>query len=311
MLTIPLLEDDYPNLWQAQQLGSPAEALALLHNPVFRLRATSFWIMYLLWQVGNLAPVVLPPGESAAAHRQYLAAVRDMPGVAADARRGLLGGSLFRRGRGSPGSGDVVFGHQRTAAVSVRHGRAMVLAELRGARPELGTATGGVGLFALALLSKESAVVILPLLAAGRRAQGSGGGRRSAWFPTWRWRRWRWRTVAASRSISFRFYRRQLQPARAVLDHLAAQLLAGVVDLGPGGGGRRSAGARPCAPPVGARWRWRGSGSALAPYSFLTYSTPDSQPPDVPGQRRPGDAGGPGDGALASARGSRRGGWRR
>ena len=34
-LTIPLLEDDYPNLWQSQQLGSPADALALLHNPVF------------------------------------------------------------------------------------------------------------------------------------------------------------------------------------------------------------------------------------------------------------------------------------
>src|SRR5580658_6075903 len=58
MLTIPLFEDDYPNLWQSQQLGSPADALALLHNPVFRQRATSFWIMFLLWKVGKLAPLV-------------------------------------------------------------------------------------------------------------------------------------------------------------------------------------------------------------------------------------------------------------
>ena len=58
MLSIPLFEDDYPNLWQAQQLGSPAEALALLHNPVFRLRATSFWIMFLLWRLGKVAPLV-------------------------------------------------------------------------------------------------------------------------------------------------------------------------------------------------------------------------------------------------------------
>src|SRR5580693_3393090 len=57
-LTIPLFEDDFPNLWQAQQYGAPADALTLLHNPVFRLRATSFWIMFLLWRVGKLAPLV-------------------------------------------------------------------------------------------------------------------------------------------------------------------------------------------------------------------------------------------------------------
>jgi len=58
MFGIPLLEDDYPNLWQSLQLGSPADAVALLQNPVFRLRATSFWVMFLLWQVGKVAPLV-------------------------------------------------------------------------------------------------------------------------------------------------------------------------------------------------------------------------------------------------------------
>jgi hypothetical protein len=58
LLTIPLFEDDFPNLWQAQQLGSPAEALTLLHNPVFRMRATSFWLMFLLWKLAKVAPLL-------------------------------------------------------------------------------------------------------------------------------------------------------------------------------------------------------------------------------------------------------------
>ena len=44
-------------------------------------------------------------------------------------------------------------------------------------------------------------------------------------------------------------------------------------------------------------------GIALAPYSFLTVFDANSQPPDVPGQRRPGDAVRIGDGALAGAGG--------
>src|SRR5580704_13076187 len=58
LLTIPLFEDDFPNLMQAQQYGAPADALTLLHNPVFRLRATSFWIMFLLWRAAKLTPLV-------------------------------------------------------------------------------------------------------------------------------------------------------------------------------------------------------------------------------------------------------------
>jgi len=57
-LTIPLLEDDYPNLLLSQQLGGPAEIAALFHNPVFRLRATSLWIMFALWPVAKLTPLV-------------------------------------------------------------------------------------------------------------------------------------------------------------------------------------------------------------------------------------------------------------
>ena len=56
LLTIPLIEDDYPNLWMALDLGRPAGAVALLRNPVFQMRATSFWAMYALWGIARLAP---------------------------------------------------------------------------------------------------------------------------------------------------------------------------------------------------------------------------------------------------------------
>lgn len=39
-LSLPLIEDDYPNIAQALQFGSPAMALA---NPIFRVRATFYW----------------------------------------------------------------------------------------------------------------------------------------------------------------------------------------------------------------------------------------------------------------------------
>jgi hypothetical protein len=53
-LRLPLIEDDYPNLAQAQQIGF-AGAVA---NPVFRLRATSTWLMLALWDSVRLTPFV-------------------------------------------------------------------------------------------------------------------------------------------------------------------------------------------------------------------------------------------------------------
>lgn len=49
-LGIPLIEDDYPNINQALAYGSLDGAPALFRDAVFRLRATSYWAMFLLWQ---------------------------------------------------------------------------------------------------------------------------------------------------------------------------------------------------------------------------------------------------------------------
>jgi hypothetical protein len=56
LLSLPLIEDDYPSLAQAQVLGGPHQLADLAHNAVFRVRATSVWSMYWLWQAFHLKP---------------------------------------------------------------------------------------------------------------------------------------------------------------------------------------------------------------------------------------------------------------
>jgi hypothetical protein len=51
MLSIPLIEDDYPNLWESHSYGPAAALPVLLHNSVFRLRATTYWTMWPLWRL--------------------------------------------------------------------------------------------------------------------------------------------------------------------------------------------------------------------------------------------------------------------
>jgi hypothetical protein len=53
-LDIPLIEDDYPNLFEAQRYGPPSGLAALAGSPVARMRATSYWSMYWLWNVFHL-----------------------------------------------------------------------------------------------------------------------------------------------------------------------------------------------------------------------------------------------------------------
>lgn len=52
-LSLPLMEDDYPNIAQALDFRSLA---APLLNPVFRVRATSYWAMSALYRAFQLAP---------------------------------------------------------------------------------------------------------------------------------------------------------------------------------------------------------------------------------------------------------------
>ncbi len=160
MMTIPLLEDDYPNLWQSQQLGSPADALELLRNPVFRLRATSFWIMFLLWKVGKLAPLVY----RLTSLLLHIANTWLLYGIC------LAWPRMRAAAFWAAGFFAVAEGHQEAVMwfsainelLQFLFGMGALWCWLRGDR--WGLRLVGVPLFALALISKESAVVMLPLL---------------------------------------------------------------------------------------------------------------------------------------------------
>lgn len=272
MLTIPLLEDDYPNLWQSQQLGSPAEALALLHNPVFRLRATSFWIMFLLWRVGKLAPLVY----RLTSLLLHIANTWLLYGIC------LAWPRMRAAAFWAAGFFAVAEGHQEAVMwfsainelLQFLFGMGALWCwlcgdKLRGdsGRPRL----AGVALFALALISKESAVVMLPLLLlTARRGE---------------WRRTAIRLVpyallaavavagvVDSRDISFRFSDGSFSlhapfwitwPSNYVrLLWIWGFAAAGAILMARDRALRNSA-------MVALAW----IGIGLAPYSFLTYST--------------------------------------
>ena len=48
------MEDDYPNIEQALKFGSPA---APLTDPIFRMRATSYWAMEAIYRTFHMSPV--------------------------------------------------------------------------------------------------------------------------------------------------------------------------------------------------------------------------------------------------------------
>jgi hypothetical protein len=156
MAAIPLFEDDFPNLWQSQQLGSPAEALALLHNPVFRQRATSFWIMFLLWRAAKLAPLAY----RLTSLLLHIANTWLVYGIC------LAWPRMRAAAFWAAGFFAVAEGHQEAVMwfsainelLQFLFGIGMVWCWMRG------RLLAAAVLFALALVSKESAVVILPLL---------------------------------------------------------------------------------------------------------------------------------------------------
>jgi hypothetical protein len=273
MFSIPLVEDDFPNLWQSQQMGSPAEAVALLQNPVFRLRATSFWVMYLLWQVARLAPfayhlvcLVVHIANTWLLYAVCLA----WPRMRAAA---FWAAGFFAIAEGHQEA--VMWFSAINELLLFLFGMGALLCwrklAARGRGGGWGLEAAGLALFTLALLSKESAVVFLPLFLL------AGGGED--------WRRTAARLapylllgagavalIVASRGTSFRFsdgsfslrapfwitWPRNILRVLWIwgLPALAAILAARDRDL------RRSA-------LVALAW----IGIGLIPYSFLTYST--------------------------------------
>lgn len=154
LLRLPLIEDDYPSLAQAQILGAPGRVTGLLFHSAFQARATSVWSMYLLWNSVGLTPWV------------YHAA-----SLALHILNTWLLYAILRRWTGTQGAAfwaaaffAVAEGHQEAVmwftAINelwmFLFGAAALLCWMKGRR-------AGILFFALALLSKESAVIFLPL----------------------------------------------------------------------------------------------------------------------------------------------------
>ena len=258
-LGIPLMEDDYPNLSQTLA-GGIATPLA---DPIFRVRATSFWTMGLLWRWAGLAPLAY----HAISLLLHIANTWLLYGVCMAWPR-MRTAAIWAAGFFA-----VAEGHQEAvmwfSAVNelwlFLFGMGALLCFLRRR-----TAVGAA-LFVLALLSKESAAAVLPLFLLA--------------VPAAKWRRNLVRlapygllaavaigAILATRSYSFRFSDGSFSlhaPFWITWPHSYFRVLwiwglaaGGAILAARDGGLRRSA-------LVALAW----IGLALAPYSFLTYST--------------------------------------
>jgi len=155
MVRIPLIADDFPNISQAITWGAPEGLPVLLHDAQFRLRATSYWTMFALWQVGEVTPWV------------YHAASLMLHILNAWLLVAVVG--TWPRLRSAAAWAGFFFaiheGHQEAvmwfSAVNELLMFGFGMASLWCWRQRRDTSSAA--LFALALLSKESAVILLPL----------------------------------------------------------------------------------------------------------------------------------------------------
>ena len=274
-LTIPLIADDYPNLSQALTYGAPGGFGTLLHDAQFRLRATSYWAMYGLWQLAGLTP----PVYHAASLLLHIANTWLVFLVAAAWPRmrpaAFWAAAFFA----------VHEGHQEAVMwFSAINELLMFLFGMAslwcwqsapsapdGAKPAWRKELAGVVLFALALLSKESAIFLLPLFVLAVEP-GEWRRRLPRLAPHVVLVLLALASILQSRSNSFRFSDGSFSlhaPFWLTWPHSLARLLwiwgwPAVLVLFVFGEARWRRGAL-------AALAWMGI--ALVPYSFLTYST--------------------------------------
>ena len=270
-ITVPLFEDEYPTLTLAAQYGAPHQLGALYRNPVYRTRATTYWTMAAVARISGLEPAGFRVASlifHILATWLVYALARLWPPMRAGA---LWAAMLFAVAEGHQEA--VVWFAGFTEPAMLGFGLGSLVCWLRA-----GTSTrawmweaASVAWFALALVSKETAPILLPLFLLA--------------IPRDDWRRAAVRliphvllagVVAASilsfSGHSFRFsdgsfslgapfwitWPRSMGRLLWVWGWLAVAALAWSRDR--------------------ERWKAAGralawSGLALAPYSFLTYST--------------------------------------
>jgi hypothetical protein len=152
---IPLIADDYPNIGWALRYGTPNGLSALLHDGQFRLRATSYWTWYAVWSAAGMSAAACH-AVSVALHVANTWLVLAIALAWPRMRTGAFWAAAFFA---------VHEGHQE--AVMWYSAISELLMFLFGAAALWcwlkGRWVAAAALFGLALLSKESAVIWLPL----------------------------------------------------------------------------------------------------------------------------------------------------
>ncbi|MGA3095782.1 MAG: glycosyltransferase family 39 protein [Bryobacteraceae bacterium] len=285
-LSMPLFEDDYGNLIQAQVYGPAAGLPQLMHDAVFRLRATSYWAMWLLWRTFQLTPW----GYHLASLILHAANAWLVYSLAASWRStrpaAFWAGAFFAVAEGHQEA--VIWFSAINELLLFFFGAASLLCWVRAdraRRPWL-LRLASVALFALALLSKESAVILLPLFLLACAAPRWRAALRLA--PHMALAGLAIASLLASRGSSFRFsdgsfslaapfwitWPRSIARLLWVWGWLSLATLAVLRarDVGkPALAGGTACPTDGAAKPVCLSLAW--TGLALLPYSFLTYST--------------------------------------
>jgi hypothetical protein len=160
---IPLIADDYPNVEQSLSYGAPSGLDTLLHDAQFRLRSTSYWIWYGVWKTAGMNPAACH-AVSVALHVVntwlVLAICLAWPRLRA---AGFWASAFFAVHEGHQEA--VMWYSAISELLMFAFGAAALWCWLRARegrhRPALEVAAWAF--FALALLSKESAVIWVPL----------------------------------------------------------------------------------------------------------------------------------------------------
>lgn len=155
LLSIPLFEDDYPILAQSQQFGGLSGLTTVLQAPVYRARATLYWTGALLWPVFHLNGWAYHL-TSLLLHIANTLLVLAVCSLSIPMKRAAFWAAAFFA---------VHEGHQE--AIVWYSAISELLVFLFGLGSLLAwqkrRTVPSVVLFALALLSKESAIILLPL----------------------------------------------------------------------------------------------------------------------------------------------------
>jgi hypothetical protein len=162
---IPLIADDYPNIAQSLTYGAPSGLDTLLQDAQFRLRSTSYWIWYAVWSSAGMNPAAchaVSVGLHVVNTWLVLAICLSWQPMRAAA---FWAAAFFAIHEGHQEA--VMWYSAISELLMFAFGAGALWCWLRSgkSRHRWPMAVAAWALFALALLSKESAVIWVPLFA--------------------------------------------------------------------------------------------------------------------------------------------------